>query len=210
VLAQAPAGERPLRRVEVTVGAGVLGGAHMGGADAELRANTSQPQPFLLFTTDTRFAAAPVVAIGVGTALTRRFGVEGRGAFARPELRTSVTGDVEDAPPLTVVERVDHYLIEGAVIVMLDELGLGRATPFGAAGAGYLRQRHEGATVVEQGHLVNVGGGIKYWLSTRPRGALRAAGLRADARVYVLSGGYALENGARRHGAISGSFFMTF
>ena len=161
--AQSP-DERPVRRVEVGFGGGVLGGAALGALDANLRANALPPDDYTLFATETRFAAAPFAELQAGVALTRRFGVEARVAFGRPELRTSVSADVEGAPPLTVVERVDQYLIEGAVIVMFDELRLGGAVPFATAGAEYLRQLHERGTVVEEGHVYNVGGGMKFWL----------------------------------------------
>jgi hypothetical protein len=204
----AGAAQRPLRRVEVTVGAGLMGGTPLGRVNATLRPATGQP--FRLFSTETEIAAAPVLELRAGTALTRRFEVELRAGFLRPELRTSVTADAEDAPPLTVVERLDQYVVEGSVLVLFDELRLGRAVPFASAGGGYLRQLHEGRTVVEEGHLYHIGGGVKHWLFTRRRGALRAAGLRADGRVQVLVGGFALDDDPRRHLAVSGGFFMVF
>jgi hypothetical protein len=201
---------RPLRRLELAGGVGLFGGASLGSADAAIRANATPPAPFRLFSTDSTLGRAPVVEARVGTALTRRYAIEGRFSFSRPELRSSISADVEDAAGFTIVERVDQYLIDGALLVLLDEARLGGAVPFASAGAGYLRQLHEGLTVIESGRVYHIGGGIKHWLLSRTRGTVRAAGVRADARLYFLSGGIAVDDGPRPHGAVSASFFATF
>ena len=202
--------DRPVRRVEVSGGIGLFGGAALGSGDANLRANNTTPQPYRLFSTDSSFERTSSMETRVGVALTRRYEVEARFAFSRPELRTSVSADVEGAPGLTVVERVDQYVIDGALLVLFDEARFGGVVPFAAAGAGYLRQLHEGLTVIESGRVYHVGGGLKRWFFTRDRGFARGAGVRADARLYFLSGGIALDDDPRSHGAISGSFFVTF
>ena len=94
---------------------------------------------------------------------------------------------------------------------MLDELRIGpRLVPFVAVGGGYLRQLHEGQTLVEQGQVYSAGGGVKYWLMQRKAGTVRAAGLRGDARAYLLRSGFSFDDGARLHVAISGSVFVGF
>ena len=201
---------RPLRRLEVAGGVGVFSGGSLGTGDADIRANATSPTPFRLFSTDSALGRAPVVEARLSTALTRRYEIEGRFSFSRPELRTSISADAENAPGLTIVERVDQYQIDGALLVLFDEVRLGSAVPFASAGAGYLRQLHEGLTVIESGRVYHIGGGVKHWFLTRARGAVRAAGVRADARLYVLSGGIAVEDGPRPHVAVSASFFATF
>jgi hypothetical protein len=137
----------------------------------------------------------------------------GRGSAWRIQqagVPTSVSADVEGAPALTVVERVDRYVIDGGVLVMLYEARLGGMVPFAAAATGYLRQLHEGLTLVEHGHTFDGGGGVVRSLFSRDRGIVRAAGLRADARLYLLSGGATCRAGPRPHGAVSGSAFAAF
>ena len=214
-LCPAPAGaqtseNRPLRRLDVSAGFGVFGGAALGERDANLRANSLSPQPFRLFTTDSRFDRAALFEVRLGTALTKRYGVEARVSLSRPNLLTSISADVENAPGLTVMERVDQYQIEGAVLVHVDEARLGGAVPFASAGAGYLRQLHEGLTVIDAGRVYHVGGGLKHWFVVRDRGFARAAGIRVDARLYLLDGGMSIDDGPRPHTAISGSVFVTF
>jgi hypothetical protein len=201
----------PTGRVEVDAGGGWLGGASLGSDDANLRAATATATPFRLFSVDTRLHSAPTFHVKAGFLLTRRFGVEGGLTLGHPELRASVSDDRESAPPIAVAERIDQYSIDASVIVMIRELAFGRRTlPFVSGGAGYLRQLHEGQTVVEQGRVFHAGGGLKHWLVARDRGFIHGAGLRVDARLYLISGGIAFDEGPRPHGAISGSVFVSF
>jgi hypothetical protein len=201
----------PAGRFEVDAGGGWLGGATLGSRDANLRAPSQSPSSFRLFTVESRIEAAPTFHVKAGFALSRRFGVEGGLTFSHPELRASVSNDAEAAPPITIAERIDQYSVDAGVIIMISELALGsRTLPFATAGAGYLRQLHEGRTVVEQGVVVHAGGGIKHWLLARDQGFISGAGLRMDARLYLMSDGIAFEDRPRSHGAISGGVFVAF
>ena len=201
----------PIGRFEVDAGGGWLGGASLGSRDANLRAPAAAPATFRLFSVDSRFAAAPTIHVKGGVAFSRRLGVEAGVTLSHPELRASVTNDAEAAPPITIAERIDQYSVDASVIVMISELALGsRTLPFAAAGAGYLRQLHEGRTVVEEGYVFHAGGGIKHWLMARDAGFISGAGLRVDARLYLVSGGIAFKDYPRPHGAVSGSVFLTF
>ena len=196
------------RRVEVAVGASWLGGTHLGEDAATLRGRGGDE--FVLFRSDSHFDAAVGVEARVGYALTRRFGVEARVALARPEIRTSVSADAEGAPPLELAERLDRYTFEGAALVALGGLSAGRLVPFAAAGAGYVRQLHEGRTLVDQGLAVHVGGGVRQQLFERANAFISSGGIRGEARLYLLSDELALGDGSRPHVAASGSFFLTF
>ncbi len=207
--AQAAADSRPVRRLEIAAGIGILGGGALGGRDAELRAN-SQEAPYRLFTTDTRLARARTIEVRAGFGLTRRYGLEGGFAFGRPELQSSVRDDVEGSPSLVITDPVDQYLADAGVTVTLEELRVGPLLPVVSGGAGYLRQLQGGRTVVEQGHFFHAGFGVRHWLSSADRGLLKGSGVRADARLYVFDGGITVEDRPRPHGAISGSFFVVF
>jgi hypothetical protein len=199
------------RRLEAIIGAGWLAGAAMGSPDANLRAAEADRAPLRLFGTDNEFAAASTIQLGAGVALNRRFGIEGGVTLSHPEVRTSLRDDLEGAPAITVAERIDQYGVDAGLVFMVHELGIGgRTLPFVTAGVGYLRQLHEGRTVVEQGHFYYAGGGIKHWLMARNAGLVRGAGLRADARMYFMADGISFDDGPRSHAAISGSLFLTF
>jgi hypothetical protein len=195
-------------RVEVGVGFGVLGGATLGRDDAEL--GTRAGTDFALFNADSRFSRARELEVRAGLVLTRRYALELRAGLSHPELRTSISGDVEGVPDITLVERLDQYVIDASLTAALDQWSLGRVVPFVAAGAGYLRQLHEGQMLVEQGTAYHLGGGVRHRLFSRGSGWLKQAGIRGDARVYLFSGGVALRDRPRPHVAASGSFFVVF
>jgi hypothetical protein len=194
--------------LELSGGVGMVGGAALGSLDADLRSPTAD-QPYRLFTTTSRIAPAPVFDVRVGVALSQRYAVEGHLAYGRPELRTELSSDAESAPPITAVEEVDQYVIDGGLVVHFGPLGAG-VRPFVTAGAGYVRELHEGRVVVEDGSVFYAGGGLKYGLMSRSDGLIKAVGLRGDARLNVLSGGIQVEDGVRRHVAVSGGVFLVF
>jgi hypothetical protein len=199
----------PLHRLQLAGGIGFLGGASLGDADANLR--TSAPNdPYRLFATSSRQAGSVALDMRAAVDLTHRFGLEAHALFGHPELHTDVTGDVENAPAVNAVERLDHYLIDGGIVVKLEEFRVSGWLPFAAAGAGYLRQLHEGLTFTEDGHLFYVGGGVRRSFVTRPKGVVRGIGMRGDVRVNVLSSGITVEDTSRNHISASASLFVVF
>jgi hypothetical protein len=207
-IVHAQAGEPPVRRPEVGVAAGWLSGAGLGATDANLRTRTGDD--YLLFSTESRLTATPMVEARLAYALTRRYAIEGRFGFSRPDLRTSITGDVEGAPAIEVGERIDQYTFEGALVITLPGLRAGSLIPFASGGAGYLRQLHQGLTLVEEGIVYHAGAGVTHRLFTRPQGLFEAAGFRGEARMYAFTGGIAHGSVARVHAAASGGFFVAF
>jgi hypothetical protein len=198
-------------RVEVEVGGGLLGGAGLGSGDANLRANATARQPFRLFTADSRFERAPTVHVRAAVPLTSRLVLEGGLTRSRPDIRTSLTADAEGAAPVTSIEQVDQYVFDASLVWMLNALRLGdRLVPFVVGGGGYVRQLHEGRTVIEHGQVYHAGGGVRYRLLNRGSGFVRSAGLRGDARVQLLRGGISFEERPRPHAAISGGVFVGF
>jgi hypothetical protein len=203
--------QQTVAHVELEVGGGLIGGAALGASDADLRANAQARQPFRLFTAESRFVRAPALLVRAAVPLGGRFGLEGGMTWGRPEIRTSLTADAEGAPPLASVERINQFVFDASLVWMLGTVRPGqRLIPFVSGGAGYLRQLHEGRTLIEHGQTYHAGGGIKYWLFTRTGGLLRSAGLKGDARLQLLSGGITFEEGPRSHVAISGSLFVGF
>lgn len=194
--------------VELSGGGGLSAGATLGSRDADQRTPTPD-QPFRLFTTSSRMAQAPVFDVRVGVALSPRYAVEGHVGYGRPELQTELSSDAENAPSLTAIESVDQYFIDGGVVVHFEGWAPG-VRPFVTAGGGYLRQLHEGRVVVETGQVFYAGGGLKYGLTSRREGFIRAVGLRGDARLNVLSGGIKVDDSVRRHLTVSGGLFVVF
>ena len=193
---------------EASFAAGWLGGFSFGTADANLRTRTGDD--YLLFSTASKMGGAPVLEARASYALSRRYVLEGRFALSHPELRTSVTSDVEGAPPLEAAEQIDQYTFGGALMVMLPGVRAGSLLPFASVGAGYLRQLHEGLTLVEEGIAYHAGGGVRYGLFRRRQGLLESAGFRGEVRLDMMTGGIDLSDGPRAHVSASGGFFVTF
>ena len=197
-----------IRWVEIDLGGGLLGGAPLGTVDANLRANERTEQAYRLFTADHRFARTPEFYVRAARPFGRRWGVEGGVTISHPVLRADARADVEGAPPLTISETVGQYFFDAAVVIAFDEFRLGRLVPFATGGAGYLRQLHEGQTVIEHGQLFQAGVGVRYPFVSRASGLVRSAGLRGDVRGYVLRGGVSVDDRPRPHMAISGGVFI--
>jgi hypothetical protein len=197
-------------RLEASVGGLWIGGGALGTTDAELRANRTPPSPFRLFTTESDAAAAGGFDLRVGYWLTEALAVEFGVVRTRPDIETRVSNDAEGAAAITLAEQLDQYFIDASVVWALDRFRVGdRTVPFLSAGGGYLRQLHEGRTLVETGQVYHVGGGIRHQLFAGLKG-IRAVGVRVDGRLYVLVDGVQLEERARRHGAVTGALFLTF
>ena len=204
-----PAAGSAHERFEASIGGLWIGGAALGSTQAEIRANNLTPTPFRLFAAETSEAAAPGLDARFAYWLTRSIAVEAGFVRVRPELRTRVSGDAESSTTLTVAERLDQYFIDVNVVWLLERFRFGRTVPFVSGGAGYLRQLHEGRTLVETGQVYEAGGGLRHPVLSGV-GWFRTIGLRVHGRVYVLVDGVDLEDRPRTHGAITGSVYLTF
>ena len=85
---------------------------------------------------------------------------EGVVALNRTNLTTRVTADVEGATDTSAAEPVSQYAFEGGVLLQLAGGVRGKLAPFAAGGAAYLRQVHDGRTLVDDGHSFYAGGGV--------------------------------------------------
>jgi hypothetical protein len=194
--------------LDLSVGSGLFTGSDLGSADADLRGSTGGP--FQLFATKSRIAASVPLEARVGFRLSPRYVLEVRGAWARPELRASIAADVEGAPALTVVEKVDLYSLDLGVLVMFSRSRARAVTPFISAGGGYVAAVHEGLTLLEGGYSYRGGGGVKYPLAVRSAGRIKGVGIRADGAVVVLNSGLVSGSGPTPQIAASAALYLMF
>lgn len=204
--AEAQTASPPAGRLQVSLGAGWLGGASFGEQPADLRGTSGSP--YRLFESETNLRATGVFEARVAFALTRRYAIEGRAALSKPELQTVISSDAEASGTFTAVESLDQYTFDGGVLVHLDELEAFGLKPFAIGGFGYVRQLHEEQQLVEDGHLFYVGGGVMRPLFSRAQGFIRSASVRGDLRLNVLS--LDLDEGSRSQGSASASLALTF
>lgn len=195
-------------RIDLSIGAGFIGGSDLGDAGAELRGRSGAP--FQLFATSSRLGSSLPLDVRLGYRISPRYALEMRGAWSQPEIQTSIAGDVEGAPALTVAEKVDLYSLDLGILVMFNRRQPRALTPFISAGAGYAGAVHEGLTLLESGFTYRGGGGIKFPLALRNRARIKAIGVRADGTLIFMSGGLASGFGTTHQVAGSGSLYLTF
>jgi len=206
--AQAPAG-----RFEVSFGGLWNGGYALDGRNATETRNQVGGGDLILFETDSEVTSGGGLEARFGVRLGSTFTVEAGGSWTRASILTHVSSDFEGAPALDARSDFTQYVIDGAIVARLERLAMGggRVVPFVEAGAGYLRQLHEGNVTVETGTVVHGGGGVHVWLRSRPGGWFDRIGLRVDGRVTSRSGGIDVTDDRRRtFGALAAGLAVGF
>jgi hypothetical protein len=196
-------------RFEIGIGALWTGGSSLAPVGAA--ETTPDGTPFSLFTSQTRFESAPGVEGRLSMRVVRRLHVEATASYARPDLTTKVANDFEGAPATSITESLVQLKIEGGVLVPLRRPRIGaRVEPFLTAGGGYLRELHEGQTIVATGQSYYAGGGLNYALKVRPAGRFDTIGLRLDARAAIRHGGISLDGATHVAPLFAASLFVRF
>lgn len=197
--ASAQQAARPAPHVEISAGAVMTGGTDFGAATADLTANEPSAPAVPLFRASTALGTGGGADARVAWLFGRRFAVEGGVTWARQTLESRISSDVEGVPDVTLAQNLDTYIFEASGLFHLArlEFGGGRGVPFISAGGGYMRQLDEESLLVGTGEVYHAGGGVKYFFG-RSGAIARGLGIRADARLSVLSGGVELEEGRMR------------
>jgi len=193
------------RRIELGGDLRWLAGIHFEDVNANETAFGGVTRTVFRSATSFDQAACPEVKAIVG--LTRALDVEGAVAYGRTHLTTRITLDPE-ASNVTISEPVSAYVLEAGVAAHLARWRGRRTVPFVSAGAGYLRQIHDGQTRIEDGPSWYAGGGVRVPLSDETARGLKSAALRFELRATILPGGSTLDG--NRHilpSVIGGVFF---
>lgn len=186
------------------------GGVPVGDLTAILRPNVTTGPSFTVFRAESALRRAVGADLRVGIALTRRLAIELGGAYARPQLEITISGDAEADGGATIRERVSHYTAEVSGVYQLPWAGFeSRMRPYIIGGGGYLRELHEDRLLAETGRTIHAGGGVHYWLRGG-NGRGRALGARAEARFVHRSGGVEFEDKGRTYPAFSVLAFAGF
>jgi hypothetical protein len=146
---------------------------------------------FQLFNSEPKLDATIGAQATVAFYLTPSLAIEGGFRYARPNLTVRLTEDFEGAPDVTASSTVTQYLFTGSLVYHF--AGRGRVTPFIAGGAGHARDAHDGNEVVETGIEFHGKGGVKIWFTS----GRRRVGLRLEAGVSMIDGGFSFEDGRR-------------
>jgi hypothetical protein len=199
-------------RLEIGGSVGVAGSHDLGTENATEPGNgVPSGSPLTLFQADTSLERAPLIEGRVAWHLTRALAVEGTFGVVRTHLRTTIKNDFEQAPPTTATSRLTQYIVAAGLLWQFTH---GRVRPFVTGGGGYLRQLHDGATVVETGKSAFAGGGVKIALreSRGPRPSIvKMVGLRIDAQAVFTRGGFDVNGDVWRHyPTLTGGIFVCF
>lgn len=195
----------------ISVGGEWLAAETIGSRSANIVSNNPSGSPYTIFSTTTTRAAAPAFRVGIGYAVTRMITVEGGMLISRGDLRSDISQDVENASTTAISESFTQYFFDASVLAHLTQLAFsdGAGIPYLEAGAGYLRQLHEGNTAIDTGQIYHFGGGVRY-LFGRARGRSTGLGFRANARVYVRNKGYTLDKSQSISAAVGGALLFMF
>ncbi|MDO8681500.1 MAG: hypothetical protein Q7R30_23530 [Acidobacteriota bacterium] len=212
--ASAQSAEPPtLRAHRATVSGGVTwsGSYPVGTRNAILRSSVvgASPPPFTLFSAASTVASIAGLEGRVGFAVTRNLVVEIGGAFAKPRVSTAISADPEVAAQVLEGEELQQYAFDAGAVWQLPFRFGRRARPFVSGGGGYLRQLHEGRTLVETGQIYYAGGGVRYWIRGGS-GTRRSLGVRADARATWKKDGIDFDNRTRTFPTVSAFVFFEF
>jgi hypothetical protein len=205
-----PAVSRP-NRVTVSAGLMTAGSYGLGDPTAELRRNgLGTASPFTFFRIESALDSVAGVEARFGYAVTSLFTLEIGGSYATPQVSAQIFQDPETDSRSVVTETLSQYVVDASAVFHLPRPMLGRrARTYLVGGGSYLRQLHEDRLLVETGHHIHVGGGVRYWL----RGSAvtpHAFGLRGEARYVRRFGGIDFEDKSRGHPAVSLLAFVAF
>lgn len=197
------------QRFTISGGLTWLGGYPIGGNTATIRRNDTASSPFTLFHVDASIERAAGGEVRFGVGVTRDVSLEAGGAFARPQLALSFSDDLESERVTLDDERVSQYAVDGAVVWQIRRLRVGqRLTPFATGGVGYLRQLLSDRTAVETGTIVNLGGGVRYFI--RGDTARYPFGVRLGVTAQIRAGGIDIERSRRAYPVVNLFGFFSF
>jgi hypothetical protein len=165
-------------------------------------------EPFSLFTSRSDLQSAVGVEGRIAVRVSRRIQLEASGSYGRSRLRTRISDDFEDVADIDLSEKTFHAVAQGAIIAHFDRR-IANGIPFVTFGGGYLRELHEGQTVVESGHRFFGGAGLRF---ARLRAGSRISqwGVRAEAKAVARSGGIALDERTHVGPELAASLFFAF
>jgi hypothetical protein len=196
-------------RLELGAGLLWIGAQPLGSRDANLTTGTGSTLRLFSSTSELRGVAGFEARVGVK--LTRAIEAEVLASYATRELRTRLSNDTENSAGATVTESVKQYNVGAGVLwYVLKPRSSVRARLFVTAGANYLRQLHEAATLVATGRTYHFGGGAKLLLASRPTKGLKVVGIRLDARAVVRTKGISFNGRRSISPAVGASLFVRF
>ena len=192
------------KALEIGVGGRVAAPLPFGDVDADEVVFGGGRRP--LFRSSSRLRAAPGAELRIAIRLTPKLQAEGSVGFARTTLLTSITADAE-ASNIEITEPLTQYALQIGLLRQIAAWGRGRTAPFVAAGAGFVRQLHDGHTVVDTGPVYYAGGGLDFRFNSR---GSKITGIRVDVRETFLTADVTLDNEIHPMTVVGAALFFRF
>jgi hypothetical protein len=196
-------------RIEASIGGLWIGRQPLGSADAN--ETTPTGGALKIFTTSSELATIVGLEGRVAVRLRPSLEAEVQGSYGAPQLKVAISGDSEAAAAVTAVENVQQFTIGGGVVWYVPSRWWGsRLVPFVTGGVGQLRQMHQDRVRLDTGRYLQVGGGVKAFFFSRPRGFVNALGARVDLRALVRTDGVAFDDRGHASPSVGVSAFVRF
>jgi hypothetical protein len=180
--------------IELTFGGAWTGGNSFGSADANLQAPDGSS--LTLFKSSSDLGAGGGLEAHLSFRVTKPLAAEFSGTWAQATIHTSLSGDFENADPITATVGISRFTLEGSAVWTLNSRG--RVRWFVRGGFGWMREVDETGVLTEDGTIANIGGGMKYWWRDQARGTFRKLGLRVEGRAAIRSSGISLDQKSTR------------
>lgn len=149
-----------------------------------------------LFRSTNRIAPGWGAEVLLSTGLSERLRLElGVGWFAT-QFESEISGDLEDATPVTATMKADHFSAELALAYRM--VHRDRFDIFVRGGGGGFREVTGDRALVDNGWRASVGGGTQIRLRQAGSGLFDRLALRADLRMVLRGGGVPFGDTRRR------------
>ncbi len=162
-----------------------------------------------LFESTSELTSSPGIEGRIGVRLASILRAEAAVAFGHTRLTTRITADTEAADAI-VSEPVTQYSFEGGLLADLRRRRSGRVSPFATGGIAYVRQIHDGRTLIETGLSSYVGGGVHVLIGDQRGRRARRKGIRADVRGTISGSDLSLDGATHIVPTFSAGMFLRF
>jgi len=165
--------------IELSAGGLLFGQTSFGTRDAEFLG--SDGRPLTIFRAESALRPGFGVEAHLGFGLTNSVWAEASGTWARADFRTRVSDDIENVAATVLKEPMSRFSVEGSVLWLFAQHG--KTAWFARGGAGWMRELTGQNSLLEDGLVGSIGGGVKYLWKDPARTRFRPVGFRIEGRV---------------------------
>lgn len=206
--ATAPASAAPAHPLEFDLMGSFIGSTSFGSQPISLL--TPSGSQLRVAETSSTLTSGVGLEVHLGRALTSALSLEAVGSWTHRQYKTSVSGDIEQAPSVDATIGASRFVIGGAGVYSVHETA--STNIFATAGLGWVREVASGNALAQDGTVFDLGGGAKYWFGGAATvGRHTRYGVRADAHIAFHRAGLTLDSTSSRvTPTLSGGLIIRF